>query len=267
MQGYYVYKIYGTTEELKEFLVRLKELEGTDKCFDEFNHPDWQNTEYMKQERREPFIELGTYDGSCNVSSCRFSNIDYTMEKLSSAFPEYRIEAEGYYNDFAGTVETAFKETGTEEYTFEINSSDEDYYYAPLGNYNIEDDTIGLVHDEYGFADINVPADSFRDDDGKFDEIEYEFESEYGETSYATFTFSLGSSGAVVDDVENDINPIVFDMTNYDETKECFLFEEDDISFNVPAKYLKDEKGEFKSKQIVVENGGKKYSVYFMNEK
>ena len=67
--------------------------------------------------------------------------------------------------------------------------------------------------------------------------------------------------------IENDINPIVFDMTNYDETKECFLFEEDDISFNVPAKYLKDEKGEFKSKQIVVENGGKKYSVYFMNEK
>ena len=270
MQGYYVYKIYGTTEELKEFLVRLKELEGTDKCFDEFNHPDWQNKKTMKQEYGEPFIELGTYDGSCNISSCRFSDVDYTMEKLANAFPEYRIEAEGYINEFDDTVETAFKELGTSYYTYDIDSSDSSdtpYYYAPIGAYNIEDDTFGLWIDEENSEDINVPADSFRDDEGKFDEIEYEFEAEDGETLYAMFDFGMCGSGSLIDHVEHDMNPIVFDMTNYDETKDCFLFEADGISFDVPAKYLKDENGDFKSKQIVVENDGKKYSVYFKNEK
>ena len=257
MQGYYVYKIYGTTEELKDFLKKLKELENTATCFKEFNSPDLQNTEYIEQKDGESRIELGTVDGPRVIDPYMFPIIDDTMEKLSSAFPEYKIEAECYDCGHEDVIIRALTLAGSSEFTEKFDHGD-NMQYVDFACYDTEKDCFEVIDSLIGHLGF-VPADCFRNKEGEFEddkEVDYQFD-EFGKARVC-FWF---------DGIENYDSPYIIDMNDYVEADDCFAFEKEGKTFNVPGKFFRDKNGEYKSKQIVVNNDDCRYLIYFKDQK
>ncbi len=255
MQGYYVYTVYGTTEELKEFNKKLEEIADTDEILKSLN--EWKNLEFIESNYGDPKIEMGTYMGSGNISGAPFADTYFTMSALAKNFPDYKIEGEGYLLDFANSKEVYVSEKGSS--TCEQKNGGEPLsLYCDFEHYLPDTDEFELGEDAVGFGCFgNIPADEFRNDEGIIDQGDEEFveiesditQEDYGRDAY----IYLGTFD----------NLFITDMDHYDESSDTFTayqtYYED--TFEVPGEEFKDDNGEFVKKQVPVERDGQYYFV------
>ena len=257
MQGYYLYTVYGTTEELKEFNKKLEEIADTDEILQSLNNE--KTLEFIEGEYTDPKIEMGTYMGSGNISGAPYAvDVEDTMNVLAKNFPEYKIYGEGELLDFANSKQVFVSEKGSSTCEQE-NDDDPLNLYCDFEHYLPDTDEFEMGEDSVGFGLFgNIPADEFRNDEGiivpnvgdEYIELESSItQEEYGRDAYIYFyTFD---------------NLFITDMDHYDESSDTFTAYQTyyDNTFDVPGDKFKDENDEFVKKQVPVERDGQYYFV------
>ena len=255
MEGYYVIKVFGTTEELRAFNEKLEKKAGTDKILQSLN--EWKDLDCIDlgEEDGGAVIELGTYEGSTDIDALPFAyNFEETTELMAKTFPECEMYAEGEYLEGNNSKRIYTSEKGSRKIKEEEGDDtlyfdcDFKYYFPDTDEFELDD----------GFAPCGmISADEFRNENGF---IEFENEDEDESIVVQTKVFDRNA------EVKLDALDYLYktDTKHYKEDIDSFIAFHHIYkkTFKVPADLFRDGNGEFVEKQVPFKRGDDYY--YFV---